>query len=94
MYIAYDFVAHETAYTLNALADDRRTKMSYVKRLCDIRSAVINDDALAFFDIRSETFLRRHLIQILCEKIIRHVYIQKSRSHCLDLGKCRIAFKF
>ena len=43
MHITNYFVSEITAYTLNTLTYDRRTEMSYVERLGNIWSAVIND---------------------------------------------------
>ena len=43
------FMTYETANSLNTLANDCRTKMSYMKRFCNIWSAVVDDDCFRLF---------------------------------------------
>ena len=46
MNITYNLMSNISSDTFDALADDRRTQMSDMKRLCHVRSAVVNNDGL------------------------------------------------
>ena len=56
--------------------------MTHMKRLCHIRSAVVNDDLLDFSaETDSEIFLRRHFRCVLRKKFRRYVEVNESRLH-------------
>ena len=68
MHIADHVITQETAHSLDALTDDRRTEMSYMKRFCHIGSAVVHDDGLTslhFF--HAKLVLSLHAIHIRSE---------------------------
>mgnify|MGYP002535734313 CR=1 FL=1 len=90
MYITDHFVSDKTSDTLDTLTNDRRTKMTYMKWFCNIRSAVVDNDRLRFLSCFYRIFLICcHFLQVISKKFFFNLQIDKSRlhnfCHCKDL---------
>lgn len=81
MHITNHFVSHELCDTLNALSDYCRTKVSYMKRLCDVWSAVIHYYSEWLFGLLQavSALVILHIVHIFCQKSGIHFDIKKSR---------------
>ena len=63
MYITDHFVSDKTSDTFDTLPNDRRTKMTYMKWFCNIRSAVVDNDLLGMFRLlETEFFICLHAL--------------------------------
>ena len=79
MYITNYFMSHKTSDTFDTLADDRGTKMSYMKWFCNIRSAVVDDDRLWLLCCIYRVFrICCHLTKIFSKKFFLYAQIDKS----------------
>ncbi len=92
MDIADDVVAEEPVNALDGLADDGASEVADMKRLCNVRPAVVHDDGPGILlgldaEVRSEI----HFRNVLREKAIRQLKVQKAGVHGLDAFKHRIA---
>ena len=88
MYITDYFVSYKTADSFNTLSDNCRTKMSYVKRFRNVRSAIINYDCLWLFRCLYRIFrICSHFFHIICKKLFFHSEIDKSWFNNLRCGK-------
>ncbi len=66
-------------HTLDGLADDCGTKMSHMKRLCNVRSAVVQNDRLAVFRKGHAEFITAcHLLQIVPQILFLHIQVDES----------------
>ena len=82
MYITDHFVSDKTSDTFDTLPNDRRTKMTYMKWFCNIRSAVVDNDRLRFLSCFYRIFLICcHFLQVISKKFFFNLQIDKSRLH-------------
>ena len=81
MHITNHIVSHELCDTLNALSDYCRTKVSYMKRLCHVWSAVIHYYSEWLFGLLQavSALVILHIVHIFCQKSGIHFDIKKSR---------------
>ena len=96
MNVTDHLVSHETADSLNALANDGRTKMSYMERLGNVWSAVVDHDGLRLFGcVCTKLLILLHLFQIICKKLFADFQVDKSGLYHFFHGKyfgiCQIA---
>ncbi len=77
----------KTSHSLYTLSDDSCTQVAYMKRLCYIRSAIINDDRSGILCLfTAQAFSLCHLVHIRSQVAFLHLQIQKSRLYCLCRG--------
>ena len=57
MNITDHFMSYKATDSLNTFSDDCRTKVSYMKRFCNVWSTVVDDDRLRLFCCRYGKFL-------------------------------------
>ena len=68
------------------VTDNCRAEMTYMKRLCNICSAVINNNSLFLLWFLTAKFITLgHFIYITCKKFITYRHIYKSRHLCCNL---------
>ena len=88
MHIADHLVSYKTSDTLDALADDRRTEMSYVKGFGNVWSAVVDDDRLRVLgSFNGKLLIFCHLIHIFRNEFRLHIQVDKSRLYNFCSGK-------
>ena len=88
MHIADHRMAHITPYPLDTLADDGRTQMSHMQRLCHIGTAIVDHDGLGMCRrLQTKLLAGAHFIQIIADKSLLHFQVQESRCHCIHLRK-------
>ena len=88
MHIADHFMSCKAGDSLHTLTNDRRPEMSYMQRLCHIRSAIIDHNGLRIFCFfTAHPFILLHTIQVLTQVLIVHFHIDESRIHRLDFSK-------
>ena len=81
-------IAEELVKPLQGFTDDGRTQVTDVQRLCHIGSAVVNHDGLAFAGFfNAKIRFQTHFFQIILQKCIGKVQIQKAGHNGFDLGK-------
>ncbi len=84
MNIPQDLISHEAKDSLNTLPDHRRTKMSDMKRLCNICTAVIDDDFLRMPGLFNRHIrIRRHGADLFLKKNTADIQVDKSRLYSL-----------
>ena len=88
MHIADDLMSYKTSDTLDTLADDRRTEMSYVKGFGYVWSAVVDDDRLRVLgSFNGKLLIFCHLIHIFRNEFRLHIQVDKSRLYNFCSGK-------
>ena len=88
MYITDHFVSDKTSDTFDTLPNDCRTKMTYMKWFCNIRSAVVDNDRLRILgSLNRKLLVLCHLIHVFCNKFRFHIQVDKSRLYNFCSGK-------
>ena len=95
MYITDHLMSYKTSDTLDALTDDRRTEMSYMKRLGNVWSAIIDNDRLRILgSLNRKLLILCHLIHIFSNKFRFNIQVDKSRLNNFcpgkDLAVCKL----
>ena len=90
MDIADALLAVVTDDALHGFADDRGAHVTYMQRLCDIRPAVVQDDALRHLRVLQSKLLRLpHLVQVITDEALADRQVQETGLHCLNFCKNR-----
>ena len=94
MHVAHDMPAIGAEQPLQRIADHRRAQMPDMHRLCDVRSAEIDDRGLALPRFgRTQPLILRHCAGTFRQRGIGHIEIDEARPRDLDFGKDRIGLQ-
>ena len=92
MNVSQYFIPHIAADPLHALTDNGRTQMPYMKRLCHIRSAIIDHNGLRTLrHFQTEIFVRIHRRGLSRQQLSADCNIDKAGIHRLNLLKNPLA---